>query len=114
MIIVSLIYFYSGKLASIVLLAPVFAVLAYAMLAPGVLPVAALDLCQVATIFIFTGSRVPQIWTNFKNKSTGSLAALTIFLSFAGGCARIFTTLQEVNDPLGRFPLSLTFILPRP
>ena len=35
---------------------------------------------------------------NFKNKSTGQLSAATTFLQFAGTAARVFTTLQEVDD----------------
>jgi mannose-P-dolichol utilization defect protein 1 len=35
---------------------------------------------------------------NFKNKSTGQLSAATTFLQFAGTSARVFTTLQEVDD----------------
>jgi mannose-P-dolichol utilization defect 1 len=44
--------------------------------------------------------RVFQIYTNFKNRSTGQLSFL-MMLMFAMGCAaRVFTTLQEVDDTL--------------
>ena len=43
-------------------------------------------------------SRVPQIYTNFVNKSTGQLAFLTFFLAFAGVVARLGTVLVETND----------------
>jgi len=54
---------------------------------------------------------LPQIITNFKNKSTGQLAFLTVFLAFAGNAARIFTTVQTVNDPLLIVILPFFFIL---
>eukprot|EP00732_Lithocolla_globosa_P006194 Lithocolla_globosa_v1_NODE_7028_length_1002_cov_140.520042.p1 type:complete len:259 gc:universal NODE_7028_length_1002_cov_140.520042:163-939(+) len=43
-------------------------------------------------------SRIPQIYSNYSNGSTGNLSAVTIFLFAAGTTARIFTTLQEVED----------------
>ena len=45
-------------------------------------------------------ARLPQVLTNFKNKSTGQLSIVTSTLNFLGVAARIFTTIQEVNDPL--------------
>ncbi len=42
-------------------------------------------------------SRVPQILTNFKQKSTGQLSLFTFLLQFAGSAIRIFTTIQEVG-----------------
>lgn len=36
----------------------------------------------------------------FKNKSTGKLAFLTFLLNLLGSVARVFTTLQEVDDIL--------------
>lgn len=53
---------------------------------------------QTFTIPIMILSRIPQIVSNFKAKSTGQLALLTWLLNFGGSAARVFTTLQEVND----------------
>ena len=44
------------------------------------------------------GSRLPQIWSIYRESSTGNLSFLTCFLNFAGTAARVFTSLQEVND----------------
>jgi mannose-P-dolichol utilization defect protein 1 len=52
------------------------------------------------TIPIFILGRIPQIYSNFKNKSTGQLSLITIFMQVGGSAARVFTTLQEVNDLL--------------
>jgi mannose-P-dolichol utilization defect protein 1 len=37
------------------------------------------------------------MWANFKQKSTGQLSFISLFLSFAGGLARIFTTIHEIG-----------------
>jgi mannose-P-dolichol utilization defect protein 1 len=50
--------------------------------------------------FIVILSRVPQIYTNFANKSTGQLAFFTFFLSFAGIVARLGTVLVETEDKM--------------
>ncbi|KAL5714031.1 hypothetical protein ACHQM5_016047 [Ranunculus cassubicifolius] len=44
---------------------------------------------------IFFFARVPQIWENYKNKSTGELSFLTSFMNFAGSMVRVFTSIQE-------------------
>ncbi|KAM0034882.1 putative mannose-P-dolichol utilization defect 1 protein [Helianthus debilis subsp. tardiflorus] len=44
---------------------------------------------------IFFFARVPQIWENFKNKSTGELSFLTSFMNSLGSIVRVFTSLQE-------------------
>ena len=35
---------------------------------------------------------------NYNNGHTGQLSFITCFMLFAGGCARIFTSLQETGD----------------
>jgi PQ loop repeat len=42
-------------------------------------------------------SRIPQIFQNFQNQSTGSLSMITNLLTFAGSLVRVFTTIQEVG-----------------
>ncbi|CAN4095356.1 unnamed protein product [Withania somnifera] len=44
---------------------------------------------------IFLFARIPQIWKNFKSKSTGELSFLTFFMNFGGSMVRVFTSLQE-------------------
>ncbi|XP_072983256.1 mannose-P-dolichol utilization defect 1 protein homolog 2 [Typha latifolia] len=44
---------------------------------------------------IFFFARVPQIWKNFTNKSTGELSFLTCLMNFAGSLVRVFTSVQE-------------------
>ncbi|CAH9109846.1 unnamed protein product [Cuscuta europaea] len=44
---------------------------------------------------VFLFARIPQIWENFKNKSTGELSFLTFFMNFGGSMVRVFTSIQE-------------------
>ncbi|KAH7523665.1 hypothetical protein FEM48_Zijuj06G0036000 [Ziziphus jujuba var. spinosa] len=44
---------------------------------------------------IFLIARIPQIWENFSNKSTGELSFLTCLMNFAGSMVRVFTSIQE-------------------
>ena len=51
-------------------------------------------LFEASAVLLCLG-RWPQIYRNFRAKSTGELSAVTIFMSFAGSAVRIFTTHQE-------------------
>ena len=41
-----------------------------------------------------------QALTNYKNKSTGQLSAVTLTLLMFGSLARVFTSVQETGDPV--------------
>ena len=56
-------------------------------------------------------SRVPQIYSNFSNKSTGVLAFITFFLAWAGGAARLATVLIESDDFWYRVQFITSFAL---
>lgn len=59
-----------------------------------------MTLLQGLTIPLSLFSKVPQILTNHKNKSTGALSVFSVVNYLLGSLARVFTTIQEVNDPL--------------
>lgn len=59
-----------------------------------------LQYLQTSTIPIALGSKIPQILTIAKNKSTGQLSAFAVFNYLLGSLARIYTTVTEVDDPL--------------
>lgn len=44
---------------------------------------------------IFTAARLPQIYSNYKNKSTGQLSNATYIANFGGCIARMFTSYKE-------------------
>jgi mannose-P-dolichol utilization defect protein 1 len=66
---------------------------------------------QSITIPLGLISKIPAILTILKQKHTGTLSAMTVFAYFAGSLARIFTTLQEVNDRLILLSFGLNGIL---
>lgn len=55
---------------------------------------------QLTTIPLSLSSKAPQIITNYRHRSTGNLSAFAVFNALLGCVARLFTTNQEVNDPL--------------
>lgn len=55
---------------------------------------------QTMTIPLALGSKIPQIMTIARNRSTGQLSAFAVFNYLLGSLARIYTTLTEVDDPL--------------
>lgn len=55
---------------------------------------------QAVTLPLSLSSKVPQILSNYSNGSTGNLSAFAVFNALLGCLARLFTTKQEVNDPL--------------
>ncbi|RKP21387.1 phosphoserine phosphatase serb [Rozella allomycis CSF55] len=98
LVIVALIFLIRKKVKSFLVFSILFLWFSYQCLylaKPGDLN---LGYLQQATIPIIVLSRIPQIYSIYKNKSTGKLSAITIFLMFGGSMARIFTTLTEVND----------------
>merc|ERR1712166_1595737 len=71
----------------------------YFSIPPGTGSPSTLELALVAApnvLILF--ARLPQIAANFSNKSTGVLSVVTQSLNTAGCLARVFTTLQEVDD----------------
>ncbi|OXB35071.1 hypothetical protein LQV05_001114 [Cryptococcus neoformans] len=63
-------------------------------------PLSLLSILQAATLPLSLISKAPQIMTNYKYRSTGNLSAFAVFNNFFGCVARVFTTKQEVDDPL--------------
>ncbi|KAI9434745.1 mannose-P-dolichol utilization defect 1 protein [Russula earlei] len=79
----------------------VFAVGVALFVAPG----GALAAAQLCTLPLSLFSKLPQIAQNYRARSTGQLS------TFACCAARLFTTAQEVNDPLVAAGFALAFVL---
>ncbi|KAG0450512.1 hypothetical protein HPP92_026880 [Vanilla planifolia] len=97
-VLVAILYYYSAPLGiQIWLKAFIYCAVAPTVLAGNVEPVLfeALYASQHAVFFM---ARIPQIWKNYKNKSTGELSFITCLMNFAGSIARVFTSMQE-NAP---------------
>ena len=56
-------------------------------------------------------AKVPQILTNFRNKSTGQMAFVTFLLSFLGSVARLGTVLVESEDFMFRMQFIISVLL---
>ncbi|WVQ80225.1 hypothetical protein IAT38_002330 [Cryptococcus sp. DSM 104549] len=63
-------------------------------------PLPILALLQAATLPLSLISKAPQIISNHRYRSTGNLSAFAVFNALLGCIARLFTTKQEVDDPL--------------
>ncbi|KAH9015292.1 hypothetical protein EDB84DRAFT_1567770 [Lactarius hengduanensis] len=63
-------------------------------------PTSALAAAQLGTLPLSLFSKLPQIAQNYRARSTGQLSAFAVVSQIAGCAARLFTTSQEVNDPL--------------
>ncbi|KAG4934353.1 Mannose-P-dolichol utilization defect 1 protein like 2 [Glycine soja] len=95
LVLVAIIYYYSRPLHAITWIrALLYCAVAPTILAGQIDPLLfeALYASQHA-IFLF--ARIPQIWQNFSNKSTGELSFITSFMNFGGSMVRVFTTIQE-------------------
>lgn len=55
--------------------------------------------------------QLSQVYTTFVNKTTGQLSVITSFLNWSGTAARIFTTLQETQDPIILITYTSSFIV---
>eukprot|EP01083_Nonionella_stella_P071234 191218_1 len=75
-----------------------FSSISYAML--NVLTIESLSYLVGCNIAFAALAKLPQIYVNFASKSTGQLSLPTTALQFGGCVARVFTTIQEVSDPL--------------
>jgi len=76
-----------------------------------IVPLPILAVGQTITIPIFIVSKVPQIVLLFRTKSAGQLSLITFALNTLGAAARVFTTLQELADPLMLTASSLSVLL---
>ncbi|PIA56594.1 hypothetical protein AQUCO_00700737v1 [Aquilegia coerulea] len=94
-ILVAIIYYFSQPLGTKTWArALLYCALAPTILAGQIDPVL-FEALYASQHAIFFFARVPQIWANYKNKSTGELSFLTSFMNFGGSMVRVFTSIQE-------------------
>jgi mannose-P-dolichol utilization defect protein 1 len=100
-LLVVLVAYYQRKLTSgLSLFVPIVALAA--ALSLRIVPVHVHEMLLSVTTLISIASRLPQIYTNYKRKSTGQLAFLTFFLAFGGSAARMLTTFINVPADKGK------------
>ena len=99
MVILLLISVYDADRATLRYVAFVVALtVAFALATTEMVPLAILAQIYKSNLLLVLGSRLPQIYQIFKDKSTGNNAFFTWFMNFGGCAARLFTTLKEVPD----------------
>lgn len=75
------------------------------------LPKDTLAILQLATLPLSLFSKLPQIAQNYKQGSTGQLSAFAVVSQVLGCAARLFTTSQEVGDPVVLTGFALALVL---
>ena len=68
------------------------------------------DIAGGLPIILMQFSRLPQVMQNFKQGHAGQLAFITYAMNTLGALARIFTTMQELDDPITLFSCSMGFV----
>ena len=91
---------YSGQSALAAVFVAVLAAGGYALQDAGLVDMALLRTLQAGGALLAVGSKVPQIYTIWKQGGTGQLSAFAVFNYLFGSLARVFTTVQEVDDNL--------------
>ncbi|EKE42871.1 hypothetical protein ENUP19_0052G0016 [Entamoeba nuttalli] len=107
-IIILLIVYYANKFTSMFYTLACIFVSFFLVLFFGLFPLSLLELLQALTIPFFILAKVPQIYSNFVEKSTGSLSLITTIGLAAGNVIRIFTTLKEMD---GDFTMLISYTL---
>ncbi|XP_073289640.1 mannose-P-dolichol utilization defect 1 protein homolog 2-like [Primulina huaijiensis] len=94
-ILVAIIYYFSQPLGTMTWIrALLYCAIAPTILAGQIDPIL-FEALYASQHAIFFCARIPQIWANLKNKSTGELSFLTSLMNFAGSMVRVFTSIQE-------------------
>ncbi|KAF2275840.1 mannose-P-dolichol utilization defect 1 protein [Westerdykella ornata] len=99
-VIAALVLQYSGRGAAVAAWVAALAVGGTALFRSDVVDVKALNWLQAGAGVLGVASKVPQVVEIWRRGGTGQLSAFTVLNYLAGSLSRIYTTLQEVNDPL--------------
>ncbi|CAG8463616.1 14883_t:CDS:1 [Cetraspora pellucida] len=97
-IILILMLHYANRSRDLIITCISLIVTTYSLWSPELVSDSMLALLQTLAIPLALFSKIPQIFTNYKNGSTGQLSAFAVFGFTLGSLARIFTTLTEVDD----------------
>jgi mannose-P-dolichol utilization defect 1 len=97
LVILLLMYRYSNRLATGIIILTGYVSMLLLMCSPF-FPLRILETMTLGNVVLSVASRVPQIARNSSSKSTGTLSAITCWGVFLGASARVFTTLQDVDS----------------
>ncbi|KZF26209.1 mannose-P-dolichol utilization defect 1 protein [Xylona heveae TC161] len=110
-VIAALVLSYSGRTVGAGIFIALLAVVAGALFQERAVNAELLAYLQAAAGLLSVASKVPQIYTIWKEGSTGQLSAFAVFNYLGGSLSRIFTTLQEVDDKLILYGFVAGFVL---
>merc|ERR1711939_1080948 len=99
-VIAVLVLHYSGKASAAGLFVAALATGAFTLFSKNIVDMKTLGYLQAGAGVLGVGSKIPQILAIWQEGGTGQLSAFAVFNYLAGSLSRIFTTLQEVDDPL--------------
>ncbi|KAI9599011.1 hypothetical protein BDF19DRAFT_429818 [Syncephalis fuscata] len=97
-VILYLIHLYSGHMATGAMTVLACLAVFVGLYHESIFSLSTLTWLQASSIPVLLAGKIPQIMENYREGSTGQLSAFTVFSSFLGSAARVFTTLQEVDD----------------
>ncbi|OCK85194.1 mannose-P-dolichol utilization defect 1 protein [Lepidopterella palustris CBS 459.81] len=109
--IAALVLKYSGQSVGAVAWVAGLAAAGTALFNQDVVNVKQLAWLQAGAGVLSVASKLPQIYAVWRQGGTGQLSAFAVFNYLAGSLSRIFTTLQEVPDPLILYGFIAGFIL---
>ena len=103
-IVLGLIYNYDKTISIVekLLFSVFFCGYGFFLLSDTMVPESAWAIVSGSCIFLNCSARLPQIWSNFSNKSTGVLSFVTFFLAWAGAIARTIGVLMASDNFLYR------------
>jgi mannose-P-dolichol utilization defect protein 1 len=129
-VISALVLHYGGKDAAAGVFIAGLAAAVYAMFSGNIVDMKTMTMLQAGAGALGVASKLPQIFTIWKEGTTGQLSAFAVsgacvvdiyaerlirywqvFNFLIGSATRIFTTLQEVNDPLILYGFMAGFLL---
>ncbi|KAL1961079.1 hypothetical protein VTO42DRAFT_4967 [Malbranchea cinnamomea] len=101
-VVAVLVLAFSGQAASAGAFVAAVVAMVYALLFSGetIVDQHTMGYLQAGAGALGIASKVPQIYTIWKEGGTGQLSAFAVFNYLFGSLSRIFTTLQEVDDKL--------------
>ncbi|KAI9766591.1 MAG: hypothetical protein M1840_006402 [Geoglossum simile] len=110
-VIATMVLRFSGESQKAAVFVAGLALLGGALLREEVVGVGLLSILQATAGLLGVASKAPQIWTVWKEGGTGQLSAFAVFNYLLGSLARVFTTLQEVDDKLILYSFIAAFTL---
>ncbi|KAL2018389.1 hypothetical protein VTK56DRAFT_867 [Thermocarpiscus australiensis] len=110
-VITVLVLNYSGRAGMAALFVAALATSVVTLFSQSVLDMQKLGYLQVGAGALSVASKVPQILAIWQEGGTGQLSAFTVFNYLLGSLARVFTTLQEVDDKVILYGFIAAFAL---